>query len=115
MELYHYKIDKIIKVVDGDTIVCDIDLGMSVILRKQRIRFLFVDTPSIKTEDGKKCKLFLEDLLMKENQEIYIKTVKDRNDKYGRYLGEIFIKKGEEIINVNNIILENGYKYAPSK
>ena len=48
--MYQYKC-KLVKVVDGDTIDVDIDLGFGVWLRKQRIRMYGIDTPESRTRD----------------------------------------------------------------
>ena len=62
--MYHYKA-KLLRVVDGDTIDVDIDLGFDVWLRKQRIRLAGIDTPESRTRNkaekalGLKAKEFL--------------------------------------------------------
>ena len=48
--MYHYKA-KLLRVVDGDTIDVDIDLGFDVWLRKQRIRLAGIDTPESRTRN----------------------------------------------------------------
>ena len=48
--MYEYKC-KIRKVVDGDTVDVDIDLGFGVWLRKQRVRLVGIDTPESRTKD----------------------------------------------------------------
>ena len=59
--MYEYKC-KIRKVVDGDTVDVDIDLGFGVWLRKQRVRLVGIDTPESRTKDleEKKYGLFLQ-------------------------------------------------------
>ena len=42
---------KVIKIIDGDTIDVDLDLGFSVWLRKQRVRLYGIDTPESRTRD----------------------------------------------------------------
>ena len=49
--MYEYKC-KLVKVVDGDTIDIDIDLGFGVWLQKQRIRLYGIDTPESRTSDA---------------------------------------------------------------
>ena len=49
-DLYLYRIDNI-RVIDGDTIDCDIDLGFDVWLHKQRIRLYGIDAPETRTKD----------------------------------------------------------------
>ena len=48
--MYEYKC-KIVKIVDGDTVDVDIDLGFGVWLRKQRVRLVGIDTPESRTKD----------------------------------------------------------------
>jgi len=48
---YIYRIKQITKVVDGDTIDADIDLGFDISLSK-RIRLAAVDTPESRTSDA---------------------------------------------------------------
>ena len=59
---YNYKL---VKVVDGDTIDVDIDLGFGVWLRNQRIRMMGIDTPESRTRDleEKKFGLLAKDKL----------------------------------------------------
>ena len=47
--MYQYKA-KITRIIDGDTVDCDIDLGFKVILAKQRIRLYGIDTPESRTQ-----------------------------------------------------------------
>ena len=48
--MYEYKC-KVRKIVDGDTVDVDIDLGFGVWLRKQRVRLVGIDTPESRTRD----------------------------------------------------------------
>ena len=48
--MYEYSC-KVVKIVDGDTIDVDIDLGFGVWLKKQRIRLFGIDTPESRTRD----------------------------------------------------------------
>ena len=96
--MYEYKC-KIIKVVDGDTVDVDIDLGFDVILKKQRVRMAGIDTPESRTSDldekkyGLKAKNFLIEHLAKNNpnNDVVLKTTSyDAKGKFGRILGELF-------------------------
>ena len=66
--MFEYKC-VITKIVDGDTVDVDIDLGFSVWLKKQRIRLYGVDTPESRTSDkiekiyGRKAKAFVQERL----------------------------------------------------
>jgi micrococcal nuclease len=109
--MYQYKLNSVLKVVDGDTVDVSIDLGFSV-TTIQRIRLAGVDTPETNTKDelertiGNEAKQFVVDWVSKQNQMI-IKTTKD--DKYGRMLGEIF---GDDGQTINQLLLEKGYAWA---
>ena len=69
--MYEYKA-KLIKVVDGDTVDVDIDLGFGVWLRNERVRIMGIDTPESRTRDkveklfGLAAKKALKELLKKE-------------------------------------------------
>ena len=94
--MFEYKC-KLIKVVDGDTIDVDIDLGFGVWLRNQRVRLYGIDTPESRTRDleEKKYGLAAKDFLIKWTGagELTIKTHKDERGKFGRILGEIWTFK----------------------
>ena len=53
--MYEYKC-KILRVVDGDTVDVDIDLGFGVWLRKERVRMMGIDTPESRTRDKEEKK-----------------------------------------------------------
>jgi len=97
MNMYQYNV-KISKVVDGDTVDVDIDLGFSTVLKKQRVRMMGIDTPESRTRDlvekkfGKAAKAHLKKILQAEN----ITLVSHDKGKFGRILGELFVN-GEEI------------------
>ena len=111
---YIYRIREIHKVVDGDTIDADIDLGFDISLTK-RIRLAGVDTPESRTADANEKKYGLEskEWLKKrcENaKDILIKTeLPDSTEKYGRIIGHLFIN-GEET-SLNNQMIIEGYAW----
>jgi len=85
---------KPLKVIDGDTIDLMIDLGFN-IHHKIRVRLYGVNTPESRTKDaaekelGLKAKSFTADWL-DGHQWVYVNTIPDKNDKYGRILARIF-------------------------
>lgn len=102
-KLYHYNA-VVTDVYDGDTCTVDIDLGLNAWIRGEKIRLHRINTPEIvgKTKsDGIKSRDHLRKLVL--GKEIIIQTIKDRKEKYGRYLGEIWItgKNGLQI-NIND-------------
>ena len=86
----------VLRVVDGDTIDVDIDLGFDIILAKQRIRLYGIDTPESRTRDqeekyyGKLSAAFLQKHCPKGSY-ITLKTHLDKKGKFGRILGEIIV------------------------
>ena len=89
--MYSYKM-KLLRVVDGDTVDVDIDLGFGIWLKKQRIRLRGIDTPESRTRDlvekqfGLLAKEKLESLLTSLGT---LTTFKDEKGKFGRILGDI--------------------------
>ena len=97
-----------VKVVDGDTVDVDIDLGFGVWLRKQRIRLYGIDTPESRTSDDveKVYGLAAKDFLIKwtDAGDLTLKTFKDGKGKFGRILGELWFGKTH---NINQILVDN--------
>ena len=107
---YSAKLDR---VVDGDTCDALIDLGFNTFVKK-RIRFFGVDTWECRTRDldekkkGLAAKEFTKDLL--ENSDNGKFVIKSHGvGKYGRVLGELFVKGQES--SVNELLKENGHAY----
>jgi micrococcal nuclease len=109
---YVYRIKSITKVVDGDTIDANIDLGFDISLTK-RIRLAGIDSPESRTTNLKEKALGLEskEWLKKSLEgakDIIIKTEKpDSTEKYGRIIGHLFIN-GQET-SLNNQMIAEGY------
>jgi len=101
---YIYRIKQITRVIDGDTIDADIDLGFDISLTK-RIRLAGVDTPESRTSDSNEKKYGLEAKeWLKHKVEnaghILIKTeLPDSTEKYGRIIGHLFINDQESSLN----------------
>ena len=111
---YIYRIRSVHKVVDGDTIDADIDLGFDISLTK-RIRLAGVDTPESRTTDAYEKKLGLEvkewlKERLKFAKDIIIKTeLPDSTEKYGRIIGHLYVN-GEET-SINNQMIAEGYAW----
>ena len=105
--MYEYRC-KVLKVIDGDTVDIDIDLGFGVWLRKQRIRMYGIDTPESRTSDDveKIYGLAAKEFLVKwtNSGDLSLKTFKDGKGKYGRILGELWYG-GEH--NINQLLIDN--------
>ena len=92
--MYEYRC-KVNRVVDGDTVDVDIDLGFGVWLKKERVRLYGIDTPESRTRDKveKKYGLAAKDFVVKflDDEYILLKTKEyDAKGKFGRILGELW-------------------------
>lgn len=111
--MYTYSAE-VLKVVDGDTIEVDFDLGFGVWLRNQRIRLNGIDTPESRTADkeekarGELSKNKLKEMLP-VGKKIKITTALDPNEKFGRILGTIY---NEEKVDINQWLIDNNYAVA---
>ena len=122
--MYEYRC-KIVRVVDGDTIDVDIDLGFGIWLHKERVRLYEVDTPESRTRDkvekifGLEAKRMIEQWLPVGSTQTLI-TKKDKAGKFGRILGEfkIFDSSEDRQTTVNEWMISNNYAvkyYGQSK
>ena len=110
---FSYRVNKVTKVVDGDTIDVIIDLGFD-IMYKSRVRLFGIDTPESRTRDlvEKKYGLMSKDYLkeaLKNAEKVVIKTHKgEETGKFGRILGEIFCDN----VNINRQMCDVGHAVA---
>ena len=113
--MYEYRVKKVNKIVDGDTIDVDIDLGFAVSFT-QRVRLAGIDTPESRTTDLKEKTLGLEvkEKIKKEiaaAKDIVIKTEKpDSSEKYGRILGWLFLDGNT--VSLNQQLIDQGYAWT---
>jgi len=110
--MYQYKC-KINKVLDGDTVDIDLDLGFNIILANQRVRMAGIDTPESRTTNKEEKvrgilskKKLTEKLPVGSWQKINTLKSDNNDDKFGRILGEFILEDGT---NVNNWLIENNY------
>lgn len=114
--MYEYRC-KVLRVVDGDTVDVDIDLGFGVWMHKERVRIMGIDTPESRTKDlveksyGLQAKEFMKYLLPIGSSQI-IKTQKDKTGKFGRILGDFIIEYKDKNNNYSEkmasyIMIEN--------
>lgn len=103
--MYTYSV-KVTRVVDGDTVDVDIDLGFGMSYRKQRVRMMGIDTPESRTRNleekfyGKASKAHLVEKLKDQK----VKLVSHDKGKFGRILGELFI--GNNPVSVNQQMID---------
>jgi micrococcal nuclease len=110
---YKYNV-KIKKVIDGDTVDVDIDLGFGVWLHKERVRIMGIDTPESRTRDkveklfGLASKEKLKELLPLSSMQVLVVEEYDAKGKFGRILGDFEI----EDTKVTDILIEEGHAVA---
>lgn len=109
IELYQYNA-KVMSVYDGDTIRVDIDLGLKTWIKNESIRFNRINAPEVRGSErpmGLQSRDYLRKLILKKD--VIIQTVKDKKGKYGRYLGEIWLEKDGQYLNINDLLVKEGY------
>jgi micrococcal nuclease len=113
--MYEYRVKKVLKVVDGDTIDVDIDLGFDISFTS-RVRLAGIDTPESRTKDkeekvlGLEVKDRLKHLISTANT-VVIRTEKmNSSEKYGRILGWLFLDGAEK--SVNEVLIADGYAWG---
>ena len=107
--MYEYKIEKVIKVVDGDTVDVLIDLGFKTFLKK-RIRIYGINTPETRTRDKKEKELGLRAKervkeILTNNKKLVIKS--HGQGKFGRVLGEIYFS--EKKVDLGQLLVSEGH------
>ena len=107
--MFEYYVKKVTKVVDGDTIDVDIDLGFDISF-SSRVRLAGIDTPESRTSDkmekalGIEAKTYLKNAI-DSAKSVVIKTEKmDSSEKYGRILGWVYLDGSEKSINEQMIL-----------
>ena len=106
--MYKYKC-KLIKVVDGDTVDAEIDLGFNIFI-KERIRLMGIDTPESRTRNkaekswGMASKKYLKKVLKDNGNEFELFTKIQKKGKFGRIFGTIIVN-GD--IDVNQLLVKN--------
>ena len=116
---YNFRVVKIDKVVDGDTIDVTIDLGFD-LYKKERVRIAGVDTPEKRTRDLEEkalgldatywMKKQLEDTIAGDEELIIRTELKGGTGKYGRLLGWLYV--GDDTISLNEQMITEGYAWA---
>ena len=111
--MYEYRV-KVLRVVDGDTVDVDIDLGFGVVLSDERVRIMGIDTPESRTRDkvekvfGLASKNRLKSLIGKT---AILKTQinkdgEDMKGKFGRVLGDFVTEDGRM---ATDVLIEEGH------
>lgn len=110
--MYQYKC-RINKVLDGDTVDIDLDLGFNIVLANQRVRMAGIDTPESRTTDKEEKprgmlskKKLGEKLPIGSWQKINTMKSDNNDDKFGRILGKFILEDGT---NVNQWMIDSNY------
>ena len=108
---------KVIKIIDGDTVDVDIDLGFGVTLTDERVRIMGIDTPESRTRDkvedlfGEAAKARLKELMKDGGKLITTEDRKgeDMKGKFGRILGDFKVDYNGEMKRVTEIMEMEGH------
>ena len=116
---YNFRVVKINRVLDGDTIDVTIDLGFD-LFKKERVRIAGVDTPEKRTRNLEEKELGidatnwlkkeLEDVLAGDDELIVRTELHGGVGKYGRLLGWLYV--GDEELSLNEQMITQGYAHA---
>jgi micrococcal nuclease len=116
---YNFRVIKIDRVVDGDTIDVTIDLGFD-LYKKERVRVAGVDTPEKRTKNLEEkalgidatnwLKKELQDVLDGDDELIVRTELHGGVGKYGRLLGWLYV--GDEELSLNEQMITQGYAHA---
>ena len=116
---YNFRVVKINRVVDGDTIDVTIDLGFD-LYKKERVRVAGVDTPEKRTKNLEEKALGLDatawlkaklEETIKGDEELTVRTeLKGGVGKYGRLLGWLYV--GDSDLSLNEQMITEGYAHA---
>ena len=121
--MYEYRVE-VLKIIDGDTVDVDIDLGFGVWLKNERVRLYGIDTPESRTRDLEEKKLGLaakERLKELLKDDVYLRTMvgrggEDMKGKFGRILGD-FVSQYEQgtgwgQMSATEILIKEGHAVA---
>ncbi len=119
--MYEYRA-RVVKVVDGDTVDVDIELGFGVVLADERVRIMGIDTPESRTSDkvedlfGEAAKARVKELL---DGDVILKTEVSKNGedmkgKFGRILGDFMVERWEngKEERLTDVLIEEGHAVA---
>ena len=119
--MYEYRC-KVLKVVDGDTVDVDIDLGFGIVLTDERVRLMGIDTPESRTSDkvedlfGELAKARLKEMVSGRSGPILKTQInkkgEDMKGKFGRILGDFEVEKNGERRMATDVLIEEGHAVA---
>jgi len=102
--MYEYRA-KILSVHDGDTCAVVIDFGCR-ITQEMTLRLYGINAPELSQKPmGQAARDYLRAMI--DGKTVLVRTIKDKREKYGRYLAEIFV--GDDPVSVNRKMIEAGH------
>ncbi len=113
---YTYRVT-VDRVVDGDTVDVLIDVGFKTTVFK-RLRLLELDTEEmrdrdeVRRENANLAKERMEQILA-EADRVYVQTYLDSTGKYGRLLANIWVETDDQLTNVNQQMIAEGFQKVP--
>lgn len=114
--VYEYKAE-VIRIIDGDTVEAKLDLGFNTSVIKT-LRLYGINTPEVRgvpEEEklrGYAASLELKNILEPNENRVIIRTQKDKQGKYGRYLATLFADHdpiGPNDLSINELLVRKGY------
>src|SRR5689334_12698479 len=106
--MYEYRA-KIERVIDGDTVVALIDLGLEICVR-EKVRLYGINAPELhgtSSPAGGAAKAYLLALIESFGSDVLIRTHKDQREKYGRYLAELIGHRDGAEFNINEAMVRD--------
>lgn len=101
---------RLVKVVDGDTVDLEVDLGFYV-YKRVRFRLARIDAPEVRGEHkeaGKRAKSAVIEVLELADDDLWVES--EKTGKYGRWIGEISFKAADGFTaNLSDYLVDNGY------
>lgn len=88
------------RVVDGDTLILDLDMGLSVWRLGERCRLQGINAPEMDTIEGQQARAFLAGLLTPQGMPSQVTFRSRKLDKYGRPLGSVILPNGHDLESV---------------
>lgn len=95
----------VVRVVDGDTIVADLDLGWKMWKKDQHIRLLGINAPEMNLAEGKEAKAYLQAFLSPNDRII---VASHSIDSFGRVLGDVTLCNFDAT-NLSHLMVESGH------
>ena len=110
---------RLVRVIDADTVVLDIDVGFSFEAKRMRLRLFGINAPEMNTVAGREATTFVSYWFV-THPRLVVRTIKDKTgaakaDSFGRYLAEVYAAGPEDTASLSEILMEAGHavRYVP--